>query len=101
VLDKNGIIQLDVGIGNLRSFVVSKLYSGLKIACIHGFLAMRISRELTLTWESGPYIFILHSLQAEVRKLLTIVNATAVHCAVNCITYHLLYPNGLIYPLTP
>jgi hypothetical protein len=37
VLDKNDIIQLGVRIGNLRSFVASKVYLGPTIVCIHGF----------------------------------------------------------------
>jgi hypothetical protein len=101
VLYKNGIIQLGVGIGNLRSFVASKMYSGHN--CLHPWLSGHedFKRVDALTWEGGPYISFLHSLQTEVRKLLTIINATAEHCTVNCITYHLLYPSGLIYPLTP
>jgi hypothetical protein len=102
VLDKNDIIQLGVGIGNLRSFVASKVYSASQLlASMASSGHEDFKRVDTLTWGGGPYISFLHSLQAEVRKLLTIVNATAVHYTVNCISYHLLYPSGLIYPFTP
>lgn len=51
MLDKNGVIRLGVGIGNLRSFVASKAYSGLTIACVPRLSGREDFRRVdALTW---------------------------------------------------
>lgn len=55
MLDKNGVIRLGVGIGNLRSFVASKAYSGLTIACVPRLSGREDFRRVdALTWGGGP-----------------------------------------------